>query len=118
MQGPSGEICILTAKASALRAEHLVSVGIAKADGLRICGLEACQAWNTIFTDPGAEVDLKAIEREVIGTALNALEKHPNIRAFVMECTDLPPFSAAIRSQTGLPVFDFITMVNYLHSTL
>jgi hypothetical protein len=118
MQGPSGEICILTAKASALRAEHLVSVGIAKADGLRICGLEACQAWNTIFTDPEAEVDLKAIEREVIGTALNALEKHPNIRAFVMECTDLPPFSAAIRSQTGLPVFDFITMVNYLHSTL
>lgn len=118
MHGPASEICILTAQSSALRAEHLTSVGIANAGGLHICGLEACQAWNTIFTDPEAEVDLQVIEREVIGSALNALEKHPNIRAFVLECTDLPPFSSAIRSQTGLPVFDFLTMVNYLHSTL
>lgn len=118
MHGPSSEICILTAKASALRPAHLTSVGIANADGLHICGLEACQAWNTIFTNPEAEVDLDAIEREVIATALNALEQHPNIRAFVLECTDLPPFSVAIRRQTGLPVFDFITMANYIYSTL
>jgi hypothetical protein len=118
MHGPASEICILTAQANALRAEHLTSVGIANASGLHICGLEACQAWNTIFTDPEAEVDLQVIEREVIGTALNALKQNPNIRAFVLECTDLPPFSVAIRNQTGLPVFDFITMINYLHSTL
>jgi hypothetical protein len=71
-----------------------------------------------MFTDPEAEVELAAIEREVIGTALAALAKHPNIRAFLLECTDLPPFSAAIRRQTGLPVFDFITMVNYIHSAV
>lgn len=118
MHGPSSEICILTAKASALQTAHLTSVGIASADGLRICGLESCPEWNTIFTDAEAEVDLHAIEREVIGTAVNALKKHPNIRAFVLECTDLPPFSAAIRRQTGLPVFDFITMTNYLYSTI
>jgi hypothetical protein len=87
-------------------------------EGLHICGLEACSAWNTIFTNPEADVDLDAIEREVIGTALAALAKHPNIRAFVLECTDLPPFSAAIRSQTGLPVFDFITLANYVHATI
>lgn len=118
INGPSSEICILTAKASALLPAHLTSVGIATLEGLHICGLEACKEWNTIFTDPEADVDLEAIEREVIGSARKALAKHPNIRTFVLECTDLPPFSAAIRSQTGLPVFDFITMVNYLHSTI
>lgn len=118
MHGPFSEICILTANASALRPAHLTSVGIATTEGLHICGLEACQVWNTMFTDPGAEVELAAIEREVIATALEALAKHPSIRAFVLECTDLPPFSAAIRRQTGLPVFDFITMVNYIHSAV
>jgi acetyl-CoA acetyltransferase len=83
-----------------------------------ICGLEECKAWNRIFLAPDDDVDLEAIEREVLGTALQALERHPNIRAFVLECTDLPPFSGAIRRHTGLPVFDFITMVNYLHSAI
>lgn len=118
LHGPASEICILTAKASALRPAHLAAVGIADPAGLHICGLEACAAWNTIFTHPEADVDLAAIEREVIGTALQALAQHPNIRAFVLECTDLPPFSAAIRRQTGLPVFDFISLANYIHATL
>ncbi len=117
-QHPASEICILTAKASALRPAHMTSVGIAGMEGLRVFGLEACQAWNTIFIDPDAAVDLEEIEREVVAIALSAVAKHPNIRAFVLECTDLPPFSAAIRRQTGLPVFDFITMINYLHATL
>ena len=71
-----------------------------------------------MFTEPDAEVDLTVIEQEVLGAARRALEVHPGIRAFVLECTDLPPYSAAIRRQSGLPVFDFITLVNYVHSAI
>jgi hypothetical protein len=118
IHGTSSEICVITARASALRPEHFVSAGIANQEGLVIRGLEDCKAWNQIFAEPEADVDLEEIEREVLGTALQAIEEHPNIRAFVLECTDLPPFSNAIRRQTGLPVFDFITMVNYFHSVI
>ena len=71
-----------------------------------------------MFAEPDAEIDLAVIGQEVLGTALRALEQHPGIRAFVLECTDLPPYAAAIRRHSGLPVFDFISMVNYLHSSL
>ena len=71
-----------------------------------------------MFAEPNADIALELIEQEVLGTARRALEQHPGIRAFVLECTDLPPYSEAIRRESGLPVFDFITMVNYLHSTL
>jgi hypothetical protein len=118
IHGPASEICVITARAGALRPEHFDAVGIAGREGLIIRGLEECKAWNRIFTAPDADVDLAEIEREVLGTALQALETHPNIRAFVLECTDLPPFSKAIRLRTGLPVFDFINMVNYLHSAI
>ncbi|MDI1246081.1 MAG: aspartate/glutamate racemase family protein [Rhodoferax sp.] len=116
--GPHGEICIITANASALSPQHLESVGIASMDGLQILGLEQCTEWNRMFTEPDAEVDLAVIEQEILGTARRALDEHPGIRAFVLECTDLPPYSAAIRRQSGLPVFDFITLVNYLHSAI
>jgi hypothetical protein len=43
---------------------------------------------------------------------------HSGIRAFVLECTDLPPFSKAIRQYTRLPVFDFITLTNFVHAGL
>ncbi len=118
IHGPKSEICILTANARALRPEHLSSVGIARTEGLHILGLEQCEEWMRMFAEPDAEVDLAMIEQEVLGTALRALELHPGIRAFVLECTDLPPYAAAIRRHSGLPVFDFISMVNYLHSSL
>lgn len=116
--GPVGDICIITANGGALSQKHLESVGIASLDGLQIIGLEHCAEWNRMFAEPYAEINLDLIEREVLGTVQSVINEHPGIRAFVLECTDLPPYSAAIRKLTGLPVFDFITMVNYLHSTI
>ena len=70
-----------------------------------------------MFAEPDAEIDLDVIEPEVWGMVLGTLQKHPGIRAFVLECTDLPPYSEAI-CRSGLPVLDFITMVNFLHSAI
>ena len=116
--GPEGEVCIVTAYSSALGLAHLKAVGIDSMDKLHIMGLEHCAEWNRMFAEPDAEIDLDVISQEVLGTTRRALEDHPGIRAFVLECTDLPPYSAAIRRQSGLPVFDFITMADYLHSVI
>ncbi|OIQ66596.1 hypothetical protein GALL_518320 [mine drainage metagenome] len=118
IHGPKSEIGVITANANALSSEHLKSVGIADLDGLHIIGLEECAEWNKIFSQPDVEIDLDIIEQEILGAAWRAVEAHPSIRAFVLECTDLPPYSAAIQHQSGLPVFDFITMMNYLYSTI
>ena len=117
IHGLMSEICIVTANARALRPAHFSSAGITSTQGLHTVGLEQCPEWNRMFAEPDAEIDLAAIEQEVVGTALRALARHPGIRAFVLECTDLPPYAAAIRRHSGLPVFDFISMVNYLHAS-
>ena len=109
--GYDKKIAVVTARKSALRDEHLRAVGIEPDMNVEIFGLESCAEWNKIFAAPDEEVDLAQIEREVVGTAKRAAEEHPDIGAFVLECTDLPPFSAAIRRETGLPVHDFTTMV-------
>lgn len=71
-----------------------------------------------MFAEPDREIDLARIAQQVLIIRVEACATHPAIAAFVLECTDLPPFSASIRQQTGLPVFDFLTMANYLHAGL
>merc|ERR1719163_2345247 len=43
---------------------------------------------------------------------LIATEKR-TIAAFIMECTELPPYSDALRAATGLPVWDAITGADF-----
>ena len=116
--GPASQICVITANAGALRPEHLRAAGITRTDGLHIVGLEQCAEWRRMFAEPDHGVDVARIAQEVLHTCVQARAANPDVRAFVLECTDLPPFSAEIRRQTGLPVFDFITMANYLHASL
>lgn len=118
MVGPKGEVIILTANKSALKLEHLKAVEIINITNLHICGLETCHEWNKIFSSPSEDIDLNGIREEVVGTALETYKAHPQTRAFVLECTDLPPFSEEIRNKTGLPVFDFITLVNYVYAAI
>ena len=116
--GRGKEVAILTAKAAALKPGHLEAVGITKTEGLHVFGLEECPEWGKMFTDFDAELDLEKIKGEVVGVALEALRQYPGIRAYVLECTDLPPFSAEIREKTGLPVFDIITLAHAVHASL
>ena len=45
-------------------------------------------------------------------------QQHPDIKAILLECSDLPPYAAAIQKATGLPVFDFITLANWVASAV
>jgi hypothetical protein len=116
--GRKSEVAILTAKAAALKPEHLAAAGITRTDNLHIHGLEGCPQWSKIFTSPDEDMDLAAVRKEIVGVALEAVRSRPQTRAFVLECTDLPPFAEEIRLETGLPVFDFITLVNYAYAAL
>lgn len=116
--GRKGDVVILTANAASLTPEHLAAAGITRSDNVHVYGREHCPQWGKIFSSPDEDIDLEAVRREVLGVALNALKAHPRTRAFVLECTDLPPFAEEIRNMTGLPVFDFITLVNNIYSSL
>ena len=114
MLGPEKSIAVITAKKSALKVEHLRAVGITDGIRLSIIGMENSPEWNKIFTAPDDDVDLDVIAGEVIGTAKEAVMRDKSIGAFVLECTDLPPFSDPIRKNLHLPVFDFITLMEFV----
>ena len=59
-----------------------------------------------------AQLDLERVRPGIVALAQRVVQENPHVRAFLLECTQLPPFSDDIRHATGLPVYDAITCSN------
>ena len=56
--------------------------------------------------------------RDLLATAEWLLLRHPEVGALVLECANFPPHSRALSAAFGLPVFDMVSTVNWLHAAL
>lgn len=61
----------------------------------------------------GQKVDVRKVTPGIVKKAQEILTKHPQVRAILMECTELPPYSDAMRHVCGVPVFDAITACDF-----
>lgn len=96
----------------------LRSTGVTDSDNILIAGMEKQKHfWSAIMDEQGV-LDSDAIEREVVSVASELKHKNPNIGAILLECSDLPPYSAAVQESLRLPVFDFITMIKHVFSSV
>merc|ERR1711918_224367 len=53
----------------------------------------------------------------MVALCKKVIADHPQVRAFLFECTELPPYSDAVRHATGLPVWDSITACDFFISS-
>jgi len=105
------KIGILTASKSALGTTALDAAAIDPADVV-IMGLEDCHAFsNAILTEKQNqpdEMDVRAIEDDVVRKSKELLKLCPEISVILLECGNLPPYAAAVTKATGLPVFSIL----------
>jgi len=120
MLGEKGRIGIITAGAQYLDAKQFDGVGIdPKKIPLAIVGMEEYDEFRQVIIEESKkEADIKRMETEVLDAAKKLLQKYSDIEAIVFECSDLPPFSKKVQDLTGLPVFDFITMINWVYTAV
>lgn len=60
------------------------------------------------------EMDNLWLSKDLSELAATVVAKHPEIGAILLECSDLPPYACDIQRATGLPVFDFISLINWV----
>jgi len=115
---PGGQIGIITANSKSLDSSVLSGVGITPGEDLVISGLESSPSFvGSIFEENGT-IDTELIEAEVVEIAKRMVEAHPDVKLLLLECSLLPPYGAAVQEATGLPVFDYVTMIDYVYSAV
>jgi hypothetical protein len=118
MLGPERAVGILTVEGRALGPRHLAGAGITEDINVVIGGLEGGHAFTSVLLDNELELDVDAARREHVTAAREMVERHPEVGAIVLECTNMPPYAAAIREETGVPVFDITNLIRMVHAAL
>ena len=116
--GANKKVGILTANGPLLvDAPALKNCGVSKSDMDRVVifGAEKGTQMNRITGEEGS-FDPEAFKQELINLAVQMVEKHPDIEAVVLECTEFPPHAYAIQDAIRRSVWDFTTMANFMHA--
>ena len=69
--------------------------------------------WTTMAS---SDFDPALLEHAMVSVARKLVADYPDVGMILIECTDMPPYSAAIRQATGLPVFDPVDMVRQVNA--
>ena len=118
MIAPDAAVGIITADSRNLDDRLLAAVGVADPGNLVIAGLEAQNNFYRFAIEETGTLDAAAVENEVVGLARQMVEQHPAIRAMLLECSLLPPYAASVQQAVNLPVFDYVTMINFVFSAV
>lgn len=109
------KIGILTASGCSLTPELFKAVGVDNTDDIIFRGMENSKNFSAVCTNIGYWDNGEA-EKEIVDVALELIEEDGDIGAILLECSDMPPYAYAIQAATQLPVFDFITLIKWLHN--
>jgi Asp/Glu/hydantoin racemase len=63
-------------------------------------------------------MDIALAEQDVVGAGRDLVANNPDIGAIVLECTNMPPYAAALQAAVGLPVYDIYSMITWFHAGL
>ena len=114
---PGEKVGIITAKKSALTPEHFEAVGI-NGIPMVIQGMDQSREFSDVFIKGKTTLDEALCRQEMEAAARELITTHPEVGPIVLECTNMPPYAAAVKEITENPVFDVTTLLNMAWATL
>ncbi|WP_138420369.1 aspartate/glutamate racemase family protein [Aquibacillus sediminis] len=112
------KVGIICSKATDFDDDLLEIIGINSTSDYCVRGMETQEHFRKAAHQEIGEIDPDLVEQEVVSVAQQLVIDHPEVKILLLECSSLPPYAKAIQAAVNLPVFDYITMINYVHSAL
>ena len=117
MLQPHQKVGVITADSRYLTPQHFRGVGVVKAQVV-VRGLETGKELHRVLLGNREELDVEQAEADMLEVARELVSSHPEVGAIVLECTNMPPYAQKVKSVTGLPVFDLVTLTNFVHQAV
>lgn len=116
--GEGQKVGIITANSKILDDALLREVGIENIDSICIRGMEDKENFKKAIVEEVGWLDSEKVEKEVVSAAKEMVKEDPRVKVILLECSCLPPYGVAVQEVVNLPVFDYITMINYVYSAI
>lgn len=112
---PGQKIGVLTANASALTPGIFASCGVTDTGNLIVRDTAQTNEFSVVIRNAG-HFDNAVARQEIVDIAVKLVEENHDVGAILFECSDMPPYAAYVQEAVQLPVFDFITLIKWLHN--
>jgi hypothetical protein len=105
------KVGVLTISANSLGSEHLRAAGVPKEriKDVIIQGMPPAGEFATKILGNQPTLDLAQASKEAVDAALALKARAPDLKSLVLECTNLPPYQAAIEAATAWKIFSLKT---------
>jgi Asp/Glu/Hydantoin racemase len=114
---PGKRVGLVTVSGSTLSPAHLEGAGVPLDTPL--AGTEnGREFFRVLIKAEKEDMDIALAEQDVVGAGKELVAKHPDVGAIVLECTNMPPYAAALQAAVGLPVYDIYSMISWFHAGL
>jgi Asp/Glu/hydantoin racemase len=114
---PAKRVGVLTISSANLTADHLAAANV-PLDAPVVGTDELGGEFTRVIVGNEERLDVEAAERDLLQAADALVERHPDVGAVLLECTNMTPYSDAIAAHTGLPVFDMYGFISWFQTGL
>ena len=109
--GPD-ELAILTFDAATLMAPAFAP--LLRGFAGPVVGLAASSHLKQVIADDLPRLDQRRAEAEIIDLVAGLMAQRP-VRALLLECTNLPPYKAALKKNFDIEIFDVLTQIHLVN---
>ncbi len=114
---PGRRVGVVTVSAASLTPRHLAAAG-APAD-TPVAGTEGGREFFPVLIRAEKnDLDTALAEQDILDAGRDLVARYPEVGAIVLECTNMPPYAAALQAELGLPVYDIYSLITWFHTGL
>lgn len=114
---PGKRVGLVTVSSSTLTPAHLQAAGVPL--DTPVAGTEnGREFFRVLIKAEQDDMDIALAEQDILEAGRALVQRHPEVGAIVLECTNMPPYAAALQAEVNLPVYDIYSMINWFHAGL
>src|SRR6266850_1003066 len=114
---PGKRVGVVTVSASSLTPKHLEAAGVPP-DTPFVGTEKGREFFRVLILGEKDDMDVAKAQQDIIDAGRSLVATHPDIGAIVLECTNMPPYAAALREALSVPVYDIYSMISWFHAGL
>jgi len=107
---------VITISKATLSQEHLRAAGVP--DDTPVVGTDQGREFSRVIINNELHMDTELARLDLLDAGRELTDTYHDVGAIVLECTNMVPYAADIRRDTGLPVFTIRSFVAWFESAL